>query len=148
MDGTLSLYEQESYSFTRYLPNFLLPGPLAYVAAIDSFITASSARMIECYKLVNGLLMALCSTLLYLLLLLLLLWSTLVYDEMVYDEKAREKAVEHRFTVFHFNFSLCVFMCVYMYLHVFTCVYMCLRVFTCVYMYLVVSTLVSTVHLV
>ena len=107
MDGTLSLYEQESYSFTRYLPNFLLPGPLAYVAAIDSFITASSARMIECYKLVNGVLMALCSTLLYLLLLQLCLsnrWSILVYDE-----KAREKAVEHRFTVFHFNVLLCVF---------------------------------------
>ena len=51
MDGALSIFEQESFSFTRHLPNFLLPGPLAYIGRIDSFVTSSSARMIECYKL-------------------------------------------------------------------------------------------------
>ena len=53
MDGTLSVYEQESFSFTRFLPDSLLPGPLAYVAASDSFVTVSSARNIESYKWVS-----------------------------------------------------------------------------------------------
>lgn len=52
MDGTLSVYEQESFSFTRFLPDSMLPGPLAYVAASDSFVTVSSARTIESYKYV------------------------------------------------------------------------------------------------
>lgn len=50
MDGTLSVYEQESFSFTRFLPDSLLPGPICYVAATDSFVTISSARNIESYK--------------------------------------------------------------------------------------------------
>lgn len=50
MDGTLSVFEQESFSFTRFLPDSLLPGPLAYVTATDSFVTVSSARNLESYK--------------------------------------------------------------------------------------------------
>jgi len=50
MDGTLSVFEQESYSFTRFLPDSLLPGPLCYVATTDSFVTVSSSRQIESYK--------------------------------------------------------------------------------------------------
>ncbi|XP_067931750.1 protein PTHB1-like [Watersipora subatra] len=50
MDGTLSVFEQESFSFTRFLPDSLLPGPLAYVPSIDSFITVSSSRAVESYK--------------------------------------------------------------------------------------------------
>ena len=50
MDGALSVFEQESFSFTRFLPDSLLPGPLCYIPSTDAFITVSSARNIESYK--------------------------------------------------------------------------------------------------
>lgn len=50
MDGMLSFFEQESFAFGRFLPGFLLPGPLSYVAKTDSFVTCSSSRLVESYK--------------------------------------------------------------------------------------------------
>ncbi|XP_053117588.1 protein PTHB1 isoform X3 [Hemicordylus capensis] len=50
VDGMLMLFEQESYSFGRFLPGFLLPGPLTYSSRTDSFITISSCRQVESYK--------------------------------------------------------------------------------------------------
>ena len=50
MDGMLSFFEQESFAFGRFLPGFLLPGPLAYVAKTDSFITCSTAKQVESYR--------------------------------------------------------------------------------------------------
>ncbi|TRY97356.1 hypothetical protein DNTS_031697 [Danionella cerebrum] len=50
MDGMLMFFEQESYAFGRFLPGFLLPGPLSYCIRTDSFITVSSARQVECYR--------------------------------------------------------------------------------------------------
>nr|XP_057909015.1 protein PTHB1 isoform X3 [Doryrhamphus excisus] len=50
MDGMLMFFEQDSYSFGRFLPGFLLPGPLAYNSRTDSFLTVSSARQLESYK--------------------------------------------------------------------------------------------------
>lgn len=50
MDGQLQFLEQERLAFSRYLNNFLTPGPLCYVAKIDSFITATSCMEIQCYK--------------------------------------------------------------------------------------------------
>uniref|UniRef100_A0A2K5NVJ6 Bardet-Biedl syndrome 9 n=1 Tax=Cercocebus atys TaxID=9531 RepID=A0A2K5NVJ6_CERAT len=50
MDGMLMVFEQESYAFGRFLPGFLLPGPLAYSSRTDSFITVSSCRQVESYK--------------------------------------------------------------------------------------------------
>jgi len=50
MDGEISILEQDSLSFTRYLNNFLVPGPLCYIAKTDSFVTANSSMEIECYK--------------------------------------------------------------------------------------------------
>ncbi|XP_046732118.1 protein PTHB1 isoform X1 [Silurus meridionalis] len=50
MDGMLMFFEQESYSFGRFLPGFLLPGPLGYCTRTDAFITVSSARQVECYR--------------------------------------------------------------------------------------------------
>lgn len=49
-DGQLSFFEQESEVFSRYLPDFLVPGPLCYCTALDSFITCNSAFELECYK--------------------------------------------------------------------------------------------------
>lgn len=43
-------FEQDSYSFGRFLPGFLLPGPLLYNPRTDSFLTVSSARQLESYK--------------------------------------------------------------------------------------------------
>ena len=53
MDGMLSFFEQESYAFGRFLPGFLLPGPLSYIAKTDSFLTVSSSRLVEAYKYEN-----------------------------------------------------------------------------------------------
>lgn len=50
MDGMLMVFEQESYAFGTFLPGSLLPGPLAYSARTDSFITVSSCRQVESYK--------------------------------------------------------------------------------------------------
>ena len=50
MDGMLSFFEQESFAFGRFLPGFLLPGPLSYVPKTDSFVTCCSSRLIESYK--------------------------------------------------------------------------------------------------
>uniref|UniRef100_A0A2I3GAV4 Bardet-Biedl syndrome 9 n=1 Tax=Nomascus leucogenys TaxID=61853 RepID=A0A2I3GAV4_NOMLE len=50
MDGMLMVFEQESYAFGRFLPGFLLPGPLAYSSRTDSFLTVSSCRQVESYK--------------------------------------------------------------------------------------------------
>uniref|UniRef100_A0A3B4G2W9 Bardet-Biedl syndrome 9 n=1 Tax=Pundamilia nyererei TaxID=303518 RepID=A0A3B4G2W9_9CICH len=49
MDGMLMFFEQDSYSFGRFLPGFLLPGPLTYNPRTDSFLTVSSARELESY---------------------------------------------------------------------------------------------------
>lgn len=50
MDGMLMFFEQDSYAFGRFLPGFLLPGPLLYNPRTDSFLTVSSARQLESYK--------------------------------------------------------------------------------------------------
>ncbi|XP_068615757.1 protein PTHB1-like, partial [Brachionichthys hirsutus] len=50
MDGMLMFFEQDSYSFGRFLPGFLLPGPLVHSPRTDSFLTVSSARQLESYK--------------------------------------------------------------------------------------------------
>ncbi|XP_066210488.1 protein PTHB1 isoform X1 [Saccopteryx leptura] len=50
MDGMLMVFEQERYAFGRFLPGFLLPGPLAYSPRTDSFITVSSCRQVESYR--------------------------------------------------------------------------------------------------
>lgn len=50
LDGTLSFYEQESFAFSRFLPNYLLPGPFRYDSINDSFIVATASRTIESYR--------------------------------------------------------------------------------------------------
>ena len=50
MDGTVSVFEQESFAFSRFLPGALLPGPMKYVPRTDSFVTVSSSRQLESYK--------------------------------------------------------------------------------------------------
>mmetsp|Transcript_13770 Transcript_13770/g.26699 ORF Transcript_13770/g.26699 Transcript_13770/m.26699 type:complete len:870 (-) Transcript_13770:352-2961(-) len=50
MDGQLQVFENGHLSFSRYLNNFLVPGPLAYVSKLDAFVTSNSAMHVECYK--------------------------------------------------------------------------------------------------
>lgn len=50
MDGQLSFYERERLAFSRFLPQFLLPGPLCYYEPMSYLITCSSAFEVECYK--------------------------------------------------------------------------------------------------
>ena len=50
MDGLLSFFEQESSAFARFLPGFLIPGPIQYFSHIDSFLTGSSRGYLESYK--------------------------------------------------------------------------------------------------
>ncbi|PRP80528.1 hypothetical protein PROFUN_11841 [Planoprotostelium fungivorum] len=52
-DGVLSFFEHDHFAFTRYLNNFLLPGPLCYIARTDSFVTANASMEIECYRYHN-----------------------------------------------------------------------------------------------
>jgi|AntAceMinimDraft_5_1070358.scaffolds.fasta_scaffold30221_2 Bardet-Biedl syndrome 9 protein len=50
MDGQLCVFEQETLAFARYLPNFLIPGPLAYCRQMDALLTCNSCFEVECYK--------------------------------------------------------------------------------------------------
>ena len=50
MDGMLSFYEQDSFAFARFLPAFLIPGPLCYVPSTDTFVTSSSSNFVEAYR--------------------------------------------------------------------------------------------------
>lgn len=50
MDGSISILEQDAFSFTRHLPGALLPGPISYIPTSDSFVTVSSSRHAESYK--------------------------------------------------------------------------------------------------
>jgi Bardet-Biedl syndrome 9 protein len=48
--GCLAIYQQELLAFKRFLPQSLLPGPICYVAKIDSFITSNSSMNIQAIK--------------------------------------------------------------------------------------------------
>ena len=50
MDGLLSFFEQESSAFARFLPSFLLPGPIQYFSHSDSILTGSSTGCLESFK--------------------------------------------------------------------------------------------------
>ena len=50
MDGQLAFFEQEALIFARFLPDFLLPGPLCYCPTLDAMITCNSALEVVCYK--------------------------------------------------------------------------------------------------
>ena len=50
IDGTISVFEQESHAFSRFLPGFLIPSPLVYVQRTDSLVTVSSAFQVESYR--------------------------------------------------------------------------------------------------
>ena len=50
MDGMLAFYEQDSFAFARFLPEFLIPGPLCYLPSTDVFLTSSSSNFIEAYR--------------------------------------------------------------------------------------------------
>ena len=54
MDGTVSVFEQEIFSFSRFLPGTLLPGPIGYVAKTDNIVTVASSRQVDCFKCVNA----------------------------------------------------------------------------------------------
>mmetsp|Transcript_15360 Transcript_15360/g.31875 ORF Transcript_15360/g.31875 Transcript_15360/m.31875 type:complete len:870 (-) Transcript_15360:93-2702(-) len=51
LDGVLSIFEQDAFAFSRMLsPTFLLPGPICYMAKIDSFIICNNSMCIEAYR--------------------------------------------------------------------------------------------------
>ena len=46
----MAFFEQEALIFARFLPDFLLPGPLCYCPTLDAVITCNSALEVVCYK--------------------------------------------------------------------------------------------------
>ena len=50
LDGTLAIFEQETHTFSRFLPGLLVPGPLSYVARSDTFVVAASSYSLESFK--------------------------------------------------------------------------------------------------
>ncbi len=50
MDGQISFYTRGSHSFSCFLPDFLLPGPLAYAPRTDSLITLNSAHILQVFR--------------------------------------------------------------------------------------------------
>ena len=51
MDGMLQFYSQESLLFERFIPGFLLPGPMIYVPCNDSIVIAAATGSVECFKI-------------------------------------------------------------------------------------------------
>ncbi|GFX41417.1 protein PTHB1 [Trichonephila clavipes] len=49
LDGTLCFFEQERFSFSRFLPKSLIPGPMCYVPKTDSFVTVNGLT-VESYR--------------------------------------------------------------------------------------------------
>lgn len=52
-DGQLTFFDQEVQSFSRLLPDFLLPGPMAYMTASDSFVTTTAGLELVAYRYNN-----------------------------------------------------------------------------------------------
>mmetsp|Transcript_91337 Transcript_91337/g.263614 ORF Transcript_91337/g.263614 Transcript_91337/m.263614 type:complete len:862 (+) Transcript_91337:104-2689(+) len=51
LDGVLSFFEQDSFAFSRAIsPNFLLPGPICYMAKFDLFLVCSNSMCLEAYR--------------------------------------------------------------------------------------------------
>ncbi len=50
MDGALVFFDRKNVGVTRFLPDFLLPGPLCYAADVDCIITCDSAFFLQAYK--------------------------------------------------------------------------------------------------
>ncbi|XP_018575245.1 protein PTHB1 [Anoplophora glabripennis] len=50
LDGMLNFFEQENVASCCFIPDFLLPGPIAYVSKTDDFVTSSSNWCIVSYK--------------------------------------------------------------------------------------------------
>eukprot|EP00397_Hematodinium_sp_SG-2012_P011945 GEMP01012097.1.p1 GENE.GEMP01012097.1~~GEMP01012097.1.p1 ORF type:complete len:826 (+),score=167.44 GEMP01012097.1:49-2526(+) len=50
LDGVLSFFEQESYAFSRQLPNFLIPGVLTYCPKLELFLHGSSEMTLDAYR--------------------------------------------------------------------------------------------------
>ena len=49
MDGQLSVYEQEVFTFARFLPNILIPGPLGYVKKTNAIVTVTGGHNLEAF---------------------------------------------------------------------------------------------------
>eukprot|EP00286_Rhodomonas_abbreviata_P017546 CAMPEP_0181342530 /NCGR_PEP_ID=MMETSP1101-20121128/31054_1 /TAXON_ID=46948 /ORGANISM="Rhodomonas abbreviata, Strain Caron Lab Isolate" /LENGTH=436 /DNA_ID=CAMNT_0023454003 /DNA_START=221 /DNA_END=1528 /DNA_ORIENTATION=+ len=51
LDGEITIIEQERISFSVFLPNFLVPGPICYVPyPLDIFVTVNSQMECEAFK--------------------------------------------------------------------------------------------------
>lgn len=50
LDGLLTFFEQESFSFCCFLSDFLLPGPLVFIKKSDSFVTCNSNWHVISYR--------------------------------------------------------------------------------------------------
>ena len=50
LDGAISVFENESLAYTRFIPGFLLPGPLAYCLSTDAIVTANSNFEVQSFK--------------------------------------------------------------------------------------------------
>ncbi|XP_057670640.1 protein PTHB1 isoform X1 [Diorhabda carinulata] len=50
LDGVLSFFEQENPTFCCFLPDFLLPSPVAYVKKTDSFVTGTDNWQLVSYR--------------------------------------------------------------------------------------------------
>lgn len=50
LDGMLSFFEQETFNFCCFLPDFLLPSPIVYVKSFDIFVTVASDWGLKSYK--------------------------------------------------------------------------------------------------
>lgn len=50
LDGLLSFFEQESFAFCCFLPDFLIPGPMCYLFRADVFLTCGSDWLLYAYR--------------------------------------------------------------------------------------------------
>ena len=50
MDGEIAVFECDVFAFRRFLPEYLLPGPLAFVGKTDTLVTANSRMEVQGFR--------------------------------------------------------------------------------------------------
>lgn len=53
IDGTVSIFESDTFSFARLLDGFLIPGPWVYAPRADAFFTGNSQFEVQCFKMAS-----------------------------------------------------------------------------------------------
>ena len=103
IDGQLSVYEQDMFTFARFLPNTVIPGPMGYVRKTNAIVTVTGDHKLEAFTYVNINLVVYCYSNYYRYRALVGASSTAVNK----DKESRLPYTGKRLTVSVLNWCVC-----------------------------------------